>query len=126
MSTGLFSRASRWLAAPHGFISRDGRLAATARKDTGGEPTARKQVTAIQPLKVGDVVKIRHSDYKRARIVQLRGPLGPGGAQVYRVRVRRKPTGVRRGPRGSANAGGNAGNLARIGHRTRGSMPDPG
>ncbi len=42
-------------------------------------------------LKVGDRVKIRNTNFKRARIVELRGPLGPGGAQVYRVRVRRKP-----------------------------------
>ncbi len=26
------------------------------------------------------------------RIAELRGPLGTGGASVYRVRVRRKPT----------------------------------
>jgi hypothetical protein len=47
---------------------------------------------APRPLKLGDLVKIRHSGFKRARIIELRGPLGPGGAQVYRVRVRRKPT----------------------------------
>ena len=44
-----------------------------------------------QDLKVGDYVKIRHSGYDRAKIVELRGPLGPGGAEVYRVLVRRKP-----------------------------------
>ena len=27
----------------------------------------------------------------RARIVEYRGPLGPGGMQVYRVRIARKP-----------------------------------
>jgi hypothetical protein len=48
---------------------------------------------ASTPLKLGDRVKIRHSD-RRGRIVELRGPLGPGGKQVYRVRVRRKPTPV--------------------------------
>jgi len=42
-------------------------------------------------LKLGDHVKIRHSGGKRGRIVELRGPLGPGGVQVYRVLVRRKP-----------------------------------
>jgi hypothetical protein len=31
---------------------------------------------------------------RRGRIVELRGPLGPGGTQIYRVRVRRKPTPV--------------------------------
>lgn len=42
------------------------------------------------PFKVGDRVKIRHSEL-RGRIVGLRGPLGPGGAQIYRVRYRGKP-----------------------------------
>jgi hypothetical protein len=27
----------------------------------------------------------------RGRVVELRGPLGPDGVEVYRVRVRRKP-----------------------------------
>ena len=42
------------------------------------------------PFKLGDRVKIRLSTL-RGRIVELRGPLGPGGAQIYRVRYRRKP-----------------------------------
>jgi hypothetical protein len=46
---------------------------------------------AAEPLKLGDWVKIRHTGFERARIVELRGPLGPGGAEVYRVRVSRKP-----------------------------------
>ena len=37
---------------------------------------------------VGDIVKIRHYDDQKAKIVELRGPLGPGGSQIYRVRVR--------------------------------------
>jgi hypothetical protein len=46
----------------------------------------------VGPLfKLGDRVKIRLSEL-RGRIVELGGPLGPGGAQIYRVRVRRKPT----------------------------------
>jgi hypothetical protein len=40
---------------------------------------------------LGDRVKIRNSGGMRGRIVELRGPLGPGGVQVYRVLVRRKP-----------------------------------
>jgi hypothetical protein len=57
---------------------------------TGKDLTmAVKKVTV--PFKLGDLVKIRHSAFKRARIVELRGPLGPGGAQIYRVRVGRKP-----------------------------------
>jgi hypothetical protein len=39
----------------------------------------------------GEMVKIRYSGYKRAKILGLLGPLGPGGKQVYRVLVRGKP-----------------------------------
>jgi hypothetical protein len=45
-----------------------------------------------EPLKLGDLVKIRYSGFKRGRVVELRGPLGPGGKQVYRIIVRRKPS----------------------------------
>jgi hypothetical protein len=44
-----------------------------------------------EPLKIGTIVRIRNSGYGRARIVEYRGPLGPKGARVYRVRVRKKP-----------------------------------
>jgi len=40
---------------------------------------------------LGDRVKIRLSGGMRGRVVELRGPLGPGGVQIYRVLVRRKP-----------------------------------
>jgi hypothetical protein len=46
--------------------------------------------TSAPLLKLGDRVRILHSALQ-GRIVELRGPLGPGGAQIYRVRVRRKP-----------------------------------
>jgi hypothetical protein len=42
-------------------------------------------------LKLGDRVKIHNSGGMRGRVVELRGPLGPGGVQIYRVRVQRKP-----------------------------------
>jgi hypothetical protein len=42
------------------------------------------------PLKLGDRVKIRSSDWI-GRIIEERGPLGPGGALIYRVRVPHKP-----------------------------------
>jgi hypothetical protein len=42
-------------------------------------------------LKVGDVVKIRNYAMPQGRIIELRGPLGPGGVEIYRVRVQRKP-----------------------------------
>jgi hypothetical protein len=44
-----------------------------------------------EPLKIGTIVRIRDSDYGRARIVEFRGPLGPKGARVYRILVREKP-----------------------------------
>ena len=47
-----------------------------------------KKVT--EPLKLGDLVKIRHYP-RRGRIVEWWGALGPGGMHIYRVRARRKP-----------------------------------
>jgi hypothetical protein len=44
-----------------------------------------------EPLKVGTFVRIRNSGYGRAQIVEFRGPLGPKGARVYRVCVRKRP-----------------------------------
>lgn len=43
------------------------------------------------PFKLGDRVKLRLSRLS-GRIVELHGALGPGGVNIYRVRVRRKPT----------------------------------
>ena len=42
-------------------------------------------------FKLRDRVKILHSAYGPAEVWELRGPLGPEGAQVYRLRVRKKP-----------------------------------
>ncbi len=42
-------------------------------------------------LKVGDLVRVLNSGIDRAKIVELRGPLAPGGKMVYRLRVRGKP-----------------------------------
>ena len=50
----------------------------------------RPEVTAPR-FNLGDHVKIRHTKDWHGRIVELRGPLAPGGVQVYRVLVRRKP-----------------------------------
>jgi len=43
------------------------------------------------PLKVGSWVKVRGTHLDKCRIVEYRGPLGPGGAHIYRVRYRGKP-----------------------------------
>jgi hypothetical protein len=47
-----------------------------------------------EPLPVGTLVMIRNSGYgeRRMPIVEYRGPLGPMGARVYRIMVRRKPS----------------------------------
>lgn len=44
---------------------------------------------ASQLFKLGDRVEILHSAW-RGRIIELRGPLGPGGVDIYRVRIGRK------------------------------------
>jgi hypothetical protein len=56
-----------------------------------GSMAEQKQENPALRFNLGDRVKIRHSGGMRGRIVELRGPLGPGGIQVYRVLVRRKP-----------------------------------
>lgn len=42
--------------------------------------------------KIGDRVKIKNYAGKIGRIVEERGPLGPGGAPIFRVLVQVKPT----------------------------------
>jgi hypothetical protein len=48
---------------------------------------AKKKNASPPAFKLGDYVKIRHTSFPRARIVELRGPLGPGGVEIYPVRV---------------------------------------
>lgn len=47
---------------------------------------------AENSLKIGALVNIRNSSYRRGKIMEYRGPLRPGGAHIYRVRVRHKLT----------------------------------
>jgi hypothetical protein len=49
------------------------------------------QTRATPKLQLGETVKVRHHEHLLGRIVELRGPLGPGGAYVYRVVFGRKP-----------------------------------
>jgi hypothetical protein len=42
-----------------------------------------------QAFKLGDRVEILRSPW-RGRIIELRGALGPGGVDIYRVRISRK------------------------------------
>lgn len=46
---------------------------------------------APELFKVGTLVNIRNSGYRRGKVVEFRGPLGPGGTRIYRVLVRGKP-----------------------------------
>lgn len=50
---------------------------------------ASRTAKATPVFSIGDRVEI--INFGRGRITELRGPLGPGGAQVYRVIYRRKP-----------------------------------
>jgi hypothetical protein len=43
-------------------------------------------------VKIGDKVKILSGGKFKGRIVELRGPLGPGGKQVFRILLRTKPS----------------------------------
>ncbi len=47
--------------------------------------------TKLGNIKPGDRVKIINGGGLTGRIVELRGPLGPKGMQVYRVLLRKKP-----------------------------------
>jgi hypothetical protein len=44
----------------------------------------------IPQFNLGDRVRIRHGYGMRGRIVELRGPLGPNGEQIYRIRINRQ------------------------------------
>ena len=57
----------------------------------GREDLAMTTQYLTEPFKIGTLVRIRNSGYGRAKVVECRGPLGPKGARVYRIRVRKKP-----------------------------------
>lgn len=50
-----------------------------------------KQPDVFVSFKLGDRVRIKNYSGKVGKIVEYRGLLGPGGAPVYRVQVKRKP-----------------------------------
>ena len=43
------------------------------------------------PFQVGDWVNIKNSSYKKVRIAEYRGALGPKGTRVYKIRLKKKP-----------------------------------
>ncbi len=49
------------------------------------------QPISVAPLRIGDRVRIKGHEGMLARIVEFRGPLGPRGVPIYRVRIRSKP-----------------------------------
>jgi len=49
------------------------------------------QVKVTASFNLGDRVRIKDLAGQVGRIEELRGPLGPGGASVYRVKVQKKP-----------------------------------
>ena len=51
----------------------------------------KKRPEVLASFKLGDRVRIKNYAGQVGKIVEYRGPLGPGGAPVYRVQVRRKP-----------------------------------
>jgi hypothetical protein len=64
----------------------------TAALSAGLQPaTGMPTLNPTEPLEPETVVRIRNSGYGLTRIAEYRGPLGPKGARVYRVRVGKKP-----------------------------------
>jgi len=49
-------------------------------------------VLGTPKFKIGDRVRIRYVSNWRGPIVEWRGPLAPGGVQVYRIRIQKRPT----------------------------------
>lgn len=50
-----------------------------------------EQPISVAPYRIGDRVRIKGHEGSFARIVEFRGPLGPRGVPIYRVRIRSKP-----------------------------------
>ncbi len=48
----------------------------------------------LYKFKPGDRVRILNSGYRRCKILEIRGPLGPGGSMIYSVMYRRRPKGL--------------------------------
>jgi hypothetical protein len=63
----------------------------SVKKQRSTKNTGRRAVSPPKTFQLGDRVKILHATGWRGRIVELRGPLGPGGAQIYRVYLGRIP-----------------------------------
>jgi hypothetical protein len=53
--------------------------------------TRKTQIQRADSFHLGDRVRIKDLSGQIGRITELRGPLGPNGAPVYRVKVNKKP-----------------------------------
>jgi hypothetical protein len=53
--------------------------------------SAKKPKNGKLTWNLGDRVRIRYHENLEGRIVELHGPLGPGGAQVYRIEFAMDP-----------------------------------
>jgi len=60
-------------------------------KKIGKKAKARGPVEVGQLLEMGAWVKIPNLGWQIGKIVEFRGELGPKGARIYRVLLRRKP-----------------------------------
>lgn len=49
---------------------------------------------AAKTFNLGDIVRIRNYGIKRGKVVELRGPLAPGGRQVSRHRPAKADAGL--------------------------------
>lgn len=42
-------------------------------------------------IRLGSRVRILHTNGLKGKVVELRGPLGPGGSQIFRIQIRTTP-----------------------------------
>jgi hypothetical protein len=42
-------------------------------------------------IKLGSRVRIRHTNGLKGKVVELRGPLGPDGVNIFRIQIRTTP-----------------------------------
>ena len=49
-----------------------------------------KKKAADEDFQLGDIVVVKLHPKIRAKVIELRGPLGPNGEQVYRIRFSKR------------------------------------
>jgi hypothetical protein len=53
--------------------------------------TGKRKPISVDPLKLGDRVRIKGREGIVGRIIEFRGALGPNGTSIYGVQIRNKP-----------------------------------